>query len=177
MNSLFFKEFNAYFEPARARLNLGCGRQVSIVAGVESGQLVGSLQTLENVASYATGCGARSIMISNYLLNGSGHGEDGRIVFRSPNEVRQILDAHGIVAPTISAHCAAYAHLSARWGAEYADKFVPAAVMSKGLIVEYGSATQVFGAPRHEYTRALFEAAPGRHFRFGGTAAAAAVDA
>jgi peptide/nickel transport system ATP-binding protein len=57
-----------------------------------------------------------------------------------------------------------------RVAAQICDKV---AVMSKGLIVEYGSATQVFGAPRHEYTRALFEAAPGRHFRFGGTAAAA----
>ena len=56
-----------------------------------------------------------------------------------------------------------------RVAAQICDKV---AVMSKGLIVEYGSATQVFGAPRHEYTRALFEAAPGRHFRFGGTEAA-----
>lgn len=132
MNSLFFKEFNAYFDPNRARLNIGCGRAVSVVAGVETGQLVGSFHTLERVADYATGCGARSIMISNYLLNGPGHGDNGKIVFRDPAEIRQVLDNAGIVAPTISAHCSAYAHLSAKWGSEYTDKFVPADVLAKG---------------------------------------------
>jgi peptide/nickel transport system ATP-binding protein len=42
------------------------------------------------------------------------------------------------------------------------------AVMSKGKVVEYGSATQIFTAPRHEYTRTLLDAAPGRHFAFAG---------
>jgi peptide/nickel transport system ATP-binding protein len=41
------------------------------------------------------------------------------------------------------------------------------AVMSRGRIVEYGTAVEIFGNPRHEYTRALFEAAPGRHAKFG----------
>jgi sugar phosphate isomerase/epimerase len=132
MNSLFFKELNAWFDPSRARLNIGCGRQVSLVAGVETGQLVGTFQTLERVAEYATACGARSTMVSNFLLNGQGHGDDGRIVFRDPKELRQVLSAAGIIVPTVSAHCAAYAHLSAIWGAEYAEKFVPASVMAKG---------------------------------------------
>ena len=46
------------------------------------------------------------------------------------------------------------------------------AVMSRGHVVEYGSAEQVFGAPRDDYTKALFAAAPGRNWEFGKFAAA-----
>jgi peptide/nickel transport system ATP-binding protein len=44
--------------------------------------------------------------------------------------------------------------------------------MSQGRVVEYGPAAQVFGAPSHAYTKALFEAAPGRGFEFGAGEAA-----
>jgi ABC-type glutathione transport system ATPase component len=45
------------------------------------------------------------------------------------------------------------------------------AVMSKGRVVEYGSAEQVFGSPKDDYTKALFAAAPGRNWEFGKFAA------
>jgi peptide/nickel transport system ATP-binding protein len=44
------------------------------------------------------------------------------------------------------------------------------AVMFKGEVVEYGSAAEVFSNPRHDYTKALFDAAPGRGFNFGAAA-------
>jgi peptide/nickel transport system ATP-binding protein len=48
------------------------------------------------------------------------------------------------------------------------------AVMQRGVIVEQGTTSEVFAAPRHEYTRALFDAAPGRNREFfaGSTASA-----
>jgi peptide/nickel transport system ATP-binding protein len=43
------------------------------------------------------------------------------------------------------------------------------AVMSRGRVVEYGPAEEIFLRPQHAYTRALFDAAPGRDFAFGTT--------
>jgi peptide/nickel transport system ATP-binding protein len=45
------------------------------------------------------------------------------------------------------------------------------AVMHQGRVVEYGPAGEVFAHPRHEYTKSLFAAAPGKCFDFGRFAA------
>ena len=44
------------------------------------------------------------------------------------------------------------------------------AVMQRGVIVEQGATADVFAAPQHEYTKALFDAAPGRHQEFAASA-------
>jgi peptide/nickel transport system ATP-binding protein len=40
------------------------------------------------------------------------------------------------------------------------------AVMHQGRVVECGSAPEILVAPKHDYTRSLIEAAPGRHWSF-----------
>ena len=37
-------------------------------------------------------------------------------------------------------------------------------VMEKGVMVEFGSAEQVFNNPKHEYTKKLLNAAPGQNW-------------
>jgi peptide/nickel transport system ATP-binding protein len=45
------------------------------------------------------------------------------------------------------------------------------AVMHQGRVVEYGPAAQVFARPEDDYTRSLFDAAPGKNWDFGRFAA------
>ncbi|MDF3074469.1 MAG: microcin transporter ATP-binding protein [Alphaproteobacteria bacterium] len=45
------------------------------------------------------------------------------------------------------------------------------AVMQNGKVVEYGLAADMFADPQHDYTKALFAAAPGRDWQFGEAAA------
>jgi len=51
-----------------------------------------------------------------------------------------------------------------RVAAQICDRIM---VMERGIVVEEGPTQRVFEAPAHPYTRALLEAAPGRHFGFG----------
>jgi peptide/nickel transport system ATP-binding protein len=41
------------------------------------------------------------------------------------------------------------------------------AVMHNGVVVEYGTAGEIFNNPQQDYTRSLFDAAPGRNWDFG----------
>jgi peptide/nickel transport system ATP-binding protein len=56
-----------------------------------------------------------------------------------------------------------------RVAAQVSDRI---AVMLQGEVVEQGSTADVFGNPKHAYTQALFEAAPGRDWQFGNFEAA-----
>ena len=51
-----------------------------------------------------------------------------------------------------------------RVAAQICDRIV---VMHRGAVVEQGRAGDVFATPKHDYTRALLESAPGRDFDFG----------
>jgi peptide/nickel transport system ATP-binding protein len=58
-----------------------------------------------------------------------------------------------------------------RVAAQICDRVV---VMHRGEVVEQGATADIFRAPRHDYTRALFEAAPGRRYDFAASSAAEA---
>ena len=51
-----------------------------------------------------------------------------------------------------------------RVAAQICDRIV---VMSKGQVVEQGPTAELYAAPKHPYSRALLDAAPGRGFAFG----------
>ncbi len=51
-----------------------------------------------------------------------------------------------------------------RVAAQICDRIM---VMQHGVVVEEGPTAAVYASPRHEYTRALLAAAPGREAAFG----------
>ena len=80
----------------------------------------------------------------------------------------QVLDLIDDVRQTFNLAVLFITH-DLRVAAQICDRI---AVMFKGEVVEEGTTREVFGDPRHDYTRALFDAAPGRHFDFGAFEAA-----
>ncbi len=54
-----------------------------------------------------------------------------------------------------------------RVAAQICDRIM---VMERGIVVEEGYTGEVFAAPKHPYTRALLDAAPGKGFDFGNAA-------
>ncbi len=81
----------------------------------------------------------------------------------------QVLKPAGRSAPRFDLAVLFITH-DLRVAAQVCDRI---AVMQRGVMVEQGATAEVFAAPKHEYTRALFEAAPGRTAHFGAAASVA----
>lgn len=75
---------------------------------------------------------------------------------------KQVLELFGTVRDRMQLAMLFITH-DLRVAAQVCDSV---AVMSNGVVVEHAPAVDLFSNPQHEYTKALFEAAPGRHFKF-----------
>lgn len=81
-------------------------------------------KTLDEFVAFAKRSGASGAQPSNYLIQE----ENG---FKSPKEIKDTFDKHGIVLDGISGHCMFWAHTTAWTGSPTIRPFLPAQVSKK----------------------------------------------
>ena len=150
-------------------VNFGAGQAEARRRGAELMRLVGlSAQALDRYPHQFSGgqrqriCIARALMMQPELLIA-----DEAVSALDVSVQAQVLKLLDEIRVKFQLAVLFITH-DLRVAAQICDRI---AVMSKGKVVETGTAIEVFRNPQHEYTQALFAAAPGRDFKFAGAAA------